>query len=181
VKILSTDISGCFEIRTKCYKDARGWFYESYQKQQFDEALGYAVDFVQDNTSLSGKHVLRGLHYQRDQWAQSKLVHVVRGRVLDVIVDLRPESPSFKKTLILELSGGDGQMLFIPKGLAHGFLSLEDQTVFCYKCDAYYHPEAEAGIRFNDPELNIDWGIPEANITLSDKDLQLPFLKDIGL
>lgn len=181
MKIVPTEISGCFQIRTKCYRDARGWFYESYQKRQFDQALGREIHFVQDNTSLSAKYVLRGLHFQRGPWAQSKLVHVVHGRVLDVIADLRPASPTYKKTLTLELSGGDGQMLFIPKGLAHGFLSLEDQTVFSYKCDAYYHPESEAGVRFNDPELAIDWGLPEADITLSEKDLQLPFLKDISL
>lgn len=154
---------------------------EVFNQRDLEEALGIPFRFVQDNQSVSKKHVLRGLHFQKGPHAQAKLVHVPCGRVLDVVVDLRRESPSFGRHYAVELSGTNNRVLFIPKGLAHGFLSLEDQTVFNYKCDAYYQPGAEAGIRYNDPDLNIDWGIAPDKLILSDKDLELPGFKEVCL
>ena len=181
MKGITTNINGCMLLQPKVYGDHRGWFYESYRKEELDAVLGDPVSFVQDNVSLSHKHVLRGMHFQKGKKAQSKLVNVLKGRVLDVVVDLRPDSPSFMESFSIELSCEDGQMLFIPKGTAHGFLSLEDHTIFCYKCDAYYDPESEGGIRFDDPDLAIDWGIPHSELILSEKDRKLPLLKDLSL
>lgn len=150
---------------------------EVFNSKEFEDVLCHSIDFVQDNQSISHKNVLRGLHFQKGEHAQAKLVWVTRGHALDVAVDLRKESPSFGKHISLELSDKNRLMLFLPKGLAHGFLSLEDQTVFCYKCDAYYHPESEGGIVYNDPDLGIDWGIPDSKLILSQKDRVLPSFK----
>lgn len=152
---------------------------ETFNQDVFEKALGQSISFVQDNLSISHKNVLRGLHFQRGRFAQAKLVRVIRGSVRDVVVDLRESSPTFGKHLTIELSEHNGQALFIPKGFAHGFLALENETVFQYKCDAYYHPEAEGGIIYNDPELQIDWGIEDAQPILSEKDLRLPRFKEI--
>lgn len=139
------------------------------------------LSFVQDNHSVSHKGVLRGLHFQRGDKAQAKLVRVLKGEVLDVVVDLRKKSPTFKQVFKTVLSDKKNQMLFIPAGMAHGFLSLSDNTVFLYKCDEYYDREAESGIIFNDPDLNINWGTPQDKIVLSEKDRELPKLKDLIL
>ena len=141
--------------------------------------MGYSPTFVQDNQSVSNKNVLRGLHFQKGIYSQAKIVRVVKGRILDVIVDLREDSATFGKHIAMELSDEKAVMIFIPKGMAHGFLTLEDHTIFAYKCDAYYHPEAEGGIIYNDPDLGIDWGVPSSDLILSDKDLQLPSFRDL--
>ncbi|MDC6353191.1 MULTISPECIES: dTDP-4-dehydrorhamnose 3,5-epimerase [unclassified Robiginitalea] len=177
MKLSKTEIVGCYLIEPTIYRDDRGFFMESYNKAKFEKNLGLSVDFVQDNHSVSSRNVLRGLHYQKGQWAQAKLVRVVRGRVRDIVVDLRTDSPTFGRHVAVELSSDNSRMLWIPKGLAHGFLSLEDDTIFCYKCDAYYNPKAEAGIRFNDPDLDLDWGVPESEIKLSPRDRALPFFR----
>jgi dTDP-4-dehydrorhamnose 3,5-epimerase len=152
---------------------------EKFNAAELEKRLGQRVHFVQDNLSSSAKNVLRGLHFQRGEYSQAKLVQVLRGAVLDVVVDLRPESPTFGRHFSMELSEKDHKMLFIPKGMAHGFLSLEDNTLFSYKCDAYYHPGSEGGIIYNDPDLSIDWGVSEDKLILSDKDRELPLFKDI--
>jgi dTDP-4-dehydrorhamnose 3,5-epimerase len=152
---------------------------ETFHKKKLEEILGEELNFVQDNQSVSQKNVLRGLHFQKGKHAQAKLCRVIRGRALDVVVDLRENSPSFSQVFTIELSGDNNLQLFIPKCLAHGFLALEDQTVFYYKCDAYYDAESEGGIIFNDPDLSVDWGIPESDMLLSDKDRKLPFFKEL--
>ena len=152
---------------------------ESFNQDVLEKALGHSISFVQDNLSISHKNVLRGLHFQQGRFAQAKLVRVVRGSVRDVVVDLRENSTTFGKYLVAELSEQNNLAMFIPKGFAHGFLTLENQTVFQYKCDAYYHPEAEKGIIYNDPVLQIDWGFEEVQPILSEKDLGLPRFKEI--
>lgn len=171
--IQPTTLAGCFVIKPKIFGDDRGLFYESFNKKILEEALGIELNFVQDNLSISNKNVIRGLHFQEGDAAQAKLVQVLAGRVLDVVVDLRKDSASFGRHFSIQLSAQESNMLFIPKGMAHGFLSLEDQTVFSYKCDTYYSPKSERGIRYDDPSLNIDWGIKAQDVILSDKDKQL--------
>ncbi|MDX1315477.1 MAG: dTDP-4-dehydrorhamnose 3,5-epimerase [Eudoraea sp.] len=179
MKIRQTNISGCVVIEPVVFKDSRGDFMEAFHKSKLEEALGYEIDFVQDNQSVSHKNVLRGLHFQRGNHAQAKLGSVIRGRALDVVVDLRKGSPSFGEHYTIELSDENRLQVFMPKGVAHGFLALENQTVFSYKCDAFYHKESEAGIIFNDPDLAIDWGVPDEDLILSDKDRALPFFKEL--
>lgn len=150
---------------------------ETFHQRKFEEVHGSPITFLQDNQSVSRRFVLRGLHFQTGAAAQAKLVRVISGMALDVVVDIRQGSPTFGEHFKTQLSGENRKILFIPKGLAHGFLALEDQTVFSYKCDAYYHPEAEEGIIYNDPDLAIDWGVDPKNLILSEKDLKLPTLK----
>jgi dTDP-4-dehydrorhamnose 3,5-epimerase len=164
-----TPLEGLLVIRPKVFRDARGWFLESFNKQAFEQATGLNTTFVQDNESLSQAGVLRGLHFQVEPNAQAKLVRVVRGAVLDVCLDIRPSSPTFGKHFKVELNGEDKTMLYIPEGFAHGFHTLVDDTVFSYKCTGYYHPPSERTILWNDPELDIDWGVGAP--VLSDKDL----------
>lgn len=154
---------------------------QTFHKEEFEKAIGRTLNFVQDNQSVSNRNVLRGLHYQKGEHAQAKLVRVARGRILDVVLDLRRESPSYGKHYSVELSAENRYMLFVPKGLAHGFLAKEDHSVFCYKCDAYYQPVSEGGVIYNDPDLAIDWGIDPAAVILSERDRQLPRLKDLNI
>lgn len=177
MKIQRTDIEGVLVIEPRVLGDERGYFFESFNERDFAAATGLDVRFVQDNESFSKKGVLRGLHFQKEPYAQAKLVRVVRGRVLDVAVDIRPESPTFGRYIATELSGENHRQMFIPKGFAHGYVVLEDDTVFQYKCDEYYHPEAEGGIAWNDPEIGIEWPLAESEITLSDKDRKHPKLR----
>lgn len=177
MKVYKTSIEGCVLIEPVVFGDARGSFMETYHRADMERAIGRKLDFVQDNQSVSNKYVLRGLHFQEGEAAQAKLVRVVKGRVLDVVVDLRRDQPTFGHHYSVELSAENRRMLFIPKGLAHGFLALEDQTVFCYKCDAYYHPGSERGLIYNDPDLAIDWGLPDSKLILSEKDLRQPTFK----
>ena len=152
---------------------------ESFSERDFEAQTGLKVRFVQDNESCSRKGVLRGLHFQKEPYAQAKLVRVVRGKVLDVAVDIRPESPTFGKYVATELSAENHRQMFIPKGFAHGYVVLEDDTVFQYKCDEYYHPEAEGGIAWNDPQIAIDWGVAENEVILSEKDKHRPLLSEL--
>ena len=173
----STPLKDCFYISPDVFRDHRGVFLESYRKNKFKEGTGLDIDFVQDNQSVSSRGVLRGLHFQAGDHAQAKLVRVIYGEVLDVVVDLRPESPTFKSSFKILLNDKNFHQLFIPQGFAHGFLTLSEVSVFSYKCDRYYSPGAESGLIYNDPELAIDWGMPEDEFILSEKDKQLPTLK----
>ena len=179
MKTIHTNIEGCVLFEPTFYSDKRGTFLETFNQRAIEKALGQRVSFVQDNQSVSHKNVLRGLHYQEGSFAQAKIVRVVRGRVWDVVVDLRENSATFGRHLGMELSEKNGLALFIPKGFAHGFLSLENETVFQYKCDAYYHPDSERGIIYNDPDLEIDWGVETGELILSEKDRNLPRLKEV--
>lgn len=174
-----TDIEGVLIVEPTLYGDARGHFFESFSERAFAVATGLDVKFVQDNESLSSRGVLRGLHFQREPHAQAKLVRVVRGRVLDVAVDIRPSSPTFGRYVAVELSGDNHRQLFIPKGFAHGYIVLEDNTVFQYKCDDYYHPECEGGIAWNDPQIGIEWGVEEGEIILSERDRKAKQLVEV--
>jgi dTDP-4-dehydrorhamnose 3,5-epimerase len=174
LKITETFIKGCFIIQPKIYEDNRGLFFESFKKKDLEIALGKSIDFVQDNQSISKKWTLRGLHFQKGTSAQSKLVNVPYGEVLDVVVDVRTESPTYGKYFKIKLSSINHTSLYIPRGLAHGFLSLQENTVFQYKCDNYYHQESEGGILYNDLELGIDWDYNNENLIISEKDRELP-------
>jgi len=177
IKVLPTEIPDVVLIEPKVFGDARGYFFESWSQRDFDAAVR-PVHFVQDNESKSRYGVLRGLHFQKGACAQSKLVRVMSGRVLDVAVDIRRSSPTFGKHVAQELSGENHLQLFIPRGFAHGFVVLSEEAVFQYKCDNLYAPEAEGAIAWNDPALGIDWKIPAEDILLSDKDRKHPLLAD---
>lgn len=175
----ATPLSDCFIIHDNRLKDGRGYFFESYNRQRFSEKTGLDPLFVQDNQSCSQRGVIRGLHYQLGEFAQAKLVRVLQGSVLDVVVDIRRDSPTFGQSFSIELTEDSGTQLFIPRGFAHGFEVLSEQAVFFYKCDNYYNRAAEGGIFFNDPALAISWKTPEALRVLSDKDRALPLLQAI--
>lgn len=171
-------LKGCFVITPSIFEDDRGCFYESFNSKTFKKLTGVKVNFVQDNVSKSSKGVLRGLHFQTGVNAQAKLVQVLKGKVMDVCIDLREESQTFGKYFSIILDDINHNQLFIPRGFAHGFFVLEDNTVFTYKCDNYYNKESEAGILYNDEFLNIDWGINKHKVILSEKDKNLPKLKN---
>ena len=176
MKLNHTHLDGCFILEPEVYTDERGLFMETYNKRVFEDLSGLHLEFVQENQSVSQKNVLRGLHFQIGEHAQAKLVRVVRGAALDVCVDLRTSSSTFGQHLIVELSSANQKQVFIPRGFAHGFYTLEDNTVFSYKCDNFYHKASERGIIYNDPDLAIDWNLNQTPI-LSDKDRALPTLK----
>lgn len=169
MEVIKTDIEGVYIIEPKIFGDARGYFFESFSQREFDEKIG-PVQFVQDNESKSCYGVLRGLHFQKPPYAQSKLVRVVKGKVLDVAVDIRKGSPTYGKYVAAELSEENHRQFFIPKGFAHGFSVLSDEVVFQYKCDSFYAPQSEGAIAWNDPQLAIDWQIPADRVMLSEKD-----------
>ncbi|KKH16911.1 dTDP-4-dehydrorhamnose 3,5-epimerase [Methanosarcina mazei] len=177
MKLIKTKIEDLFILEPKVFADDRGYFFESYNKKTLDDLLGKEYNFVQDNESKSSYGVIRGLHYQFAPYSQAKLVRVLEGRVYDVAVDLRKDSPTFGEWAGVELSAENKRQFLIPKGFAHGYSVLSEIAVFNYKCDEYYHPEAEAGIIYNDPSLDIDWEIPEKDAKLSEKDKLLPELK----
>jgi dTDP-4-dehydrorhamnose 3,5-epimerase len=177
MKIKETSIEGLLIIEPRVFNDGRGYFYESYNKRIFTEA-GIVVDFVQDNQSFSHKGAVRGLHGQADPFAQGKLVRVITGRVLDVAVDIRKGSPTYGKHVSVELSGDNNLLLWIPAGFLHGFATLEDNTIFTYKVNNYYDKASEIGVLWNDPTLNIDWGIAPGDVLLSPKDELLPGFKE---
>ena len=179
MRVLKTDIEGVLIVEPTVHGDERGYFMESFSERDFEAATGLNVRFVQDNESRSRRGVLRGLHFQREPYAQAKLVRVVQGRVLDVAVDIRPGSATFGKYVAVELSADNHRQLFIPKGFAHGYVVLEEDTVFQYKCDEYYHPESEDGIAWNDPEIGIEWGVEESEIILSEKDTNRKLLREL--
>lgn len=176
MRVEETYLKGCFVITPNVIKDQRGYFFESFNKEVFENKTGLKVNFVQDNESLSSKGVLRGLHFQVGDYAQAKLVRVIKGSVLDVCVDLRKDSPTFGGHFSITLDAIEKRQLFIPRGFAHGFLVLENNTIFSYKCDNYYNKASERGIIYNDKTLNIDWGFPSKKLTLSEKDKNLPTL-----
>lgn len=179
MNVIKTEIEGLYIIEPQVFGDARGYFFESFNAERFLAQTGVEVTFVQDNESCSRRGVLRGLHFQKEPYAQAKLVRVVQGRVLDVAVDIRPDSPTFGRYVAVELSGENHRQLFIPKGFAHGYVVLEDDTVFQYKCDEFYHPASEGGIAWNDPQIGIEWPLTESEIILSDKDRKYPTLKEL--
>ena len=168
--IINTDIEGLLIVEPRVFGDARGYFFESFSVRDFAAATGLDINFVQDNESRSRYGVVRGLHFQLPPYAQAKLVRVVEGSVLDVAVDVRRGSATYGKHVAVELSADNKRQFFIPKGFAHGFAVLSETAVFQYKCDEYYHPEAEGAIAWDDPQLAIDWRIPAADVLLSDKD-----------
>ena len=180
MNIIETEIRGVYIIEPKVFGDSRGYFFESYSRKDFEAKVG-PVEFVQDNESKSCYGVVRGLHFQKPPHAQAKLVRVVKGKVLDVAVDLRKDSPTYGRHVSVELSEDNHRQVFIPKGFAHGFSVLSEEAVFQYKCDDYYAPETECAIAWNDPELNIDWRIPADRVILSEKDKRHPELKDLNL
>ncbi len=177
MNVISTNIDGVVIIEPRVFEDARGYFFESFSQREFNEKVK-PVDFVQDNESKSTFGVIRGLHFQRPPYAQSKLVRCVRGAVLDVAVDIRKESPTYGQHVAVELTEDNHRQIFIPKGFAHGFAVLSDIAVFQYKCDEFYHPESEGGISLLDSELGIDWKISTDKAILSPKDTKHPLFKD---
>ena len=175
-----TEIEGVYVIEPRVFNDSRGYFFEAWKKEEFESHIG-PVDFIQDNESKSTYGVLRGLHYQKGDYSQAKLVRVIKGKVLDVAVDLRRKSATFGRHVMVELSDENKRQFFIPRGFAHGFLVLSDEAVFTYKVDNVYAPQAEAGVRWNDPSLGIDWPISPEKVLTSEKDLKQPLLKDAVL
>ncbi|MBL0056197.1 MAG: dTDP-4-dehydrorhamnose 3,5-epimerase [Chitinophagaceae bacterium] len=173
--IIKTDFPGLFVFEPAVFEDSRGYFFESYNERVF-EAAGIATHFVQDNQARSAYGVIRGLHYQMPPHAQSKLIRVLEGSILDIVVDIRKGSPRFGQSFSIELSSDNKKQLFIPKGFAHGYSVISETAEVFYKCDEFYHPETEGGIRIDDPGLKIDWMIPEEQRIVSEKDRQYPFL-----
>ena len=182
MEIVQTDIKDVLIIEPRVFKDSRGYFFESFSQREFDEKvasiLGHSINFVQDNESMSSYGVMRGLHFQRPPFSQSKLVRCVRGAVLDVAVDIRKGSPTYGKHVAVELTEDNHRQFFIPRGFAHGFAVLSETAVFQYKCDEFYHPEADGGISIIDDSLGINWKIPTENAILSEKDTKHALLKD---
>jgi dTDP-4-dehydrorhamnose 3,5-epimerase len=176
-----TKLKGCFIIEPKVLEDHRGYFFESFNQNRFNELIGKNIAFIQDNESFSSKGVLRGLHFQTGEYAQAKLVRVVKGAVLDVVVDMRKDSPTFSKHFSIELSEENKTQLFVPRGFAHGFIVLSDTTIFSYKCDNFYNKAYEQGLRYDDPSLGIDWRLPTNEFIVSNKDLALPTLSNLVL
>ena len=185
MEIIKTNIPGVLIIEPRVFKDSRGYFFESFSQREFDEKvtpiIGHSINFVQDNESMSSYGVMRGLHYQRMPYTQSKLVRCVKGAVLDVAVDIRKGSPTFGQHVAVELTEDNHRQFFIPRGFAHGFAVLSETAVFQYKCDEFYHPEADGGININDESLGIDWCIPVEKAILNEKDLKHACLKDAVL
>jgi len=176
-----TDIADVIIIEPKVHGDERGYFVETHRQDVLERFVGHSVNFIQDNESKSDRGVLRGLHYQIGDSAQSKLVRVISGRVLDVAVDIRKGSPTFAQHVAIELSAENKRQVFLPKGFAHGFAVLEDNTIFSYKVDNYYSPTEDRGVAFDDPSLAIKWGLPISELLLSAKDQQQPLLADAEL
>ena len=178
MEVVETNIEGVIIIEPRIFKDDRGYFFESFSQREFEEKV-CKTTFVQDNESKSGYGVLRGLHFQKPPFAQSKLVRVIKGAVLDVAVDIRKGSPTFGQYVSVELTGDNHRQIFIPRGFAHGFSVLSEEVIFQYKCDNFYSPQSEGAIAWNDPDLNIDWRIPVEEVILSEKDSKHPKLKDL--
>ncbi len=177
MNIINTIIEGVYIIEPRIFEDERGYFFESFSQREFDEKIG-PIRFVQDNESKSCYGVMRGLHFQRPPFTQSKLVRCVKGAVLDVAVDIRKGSPTYGQHVAVELTEDNHLSVFLPKGMAHGFAVISETAVFQYKCDEFYHPESDGGISIFDDSLNIDWRIPSDNVVLSEKDTKHPLLKD---
>lgn len=178
MKFTETKLKGCFILEPNIFDDGRGSFFESFNKKAFEEKLGKEINFVQDNQSISDKGVLRGLHMQKGAFAQAKLVRVIKGKVLDVAVDVRENSPTYGQWTSCILSGENNKQLFVPRGFLHGFSVLENNTIFAYKCDNYYNKASEDGVIYNDKDLNIVWELNEYEINLSEKDKKLKNFKE---
>ena len=179
MELQKTPLTDCFIVIPRAFEDARGVFCETYNQITFQKTTGLTVDFVQDNQSFSKKGVLRGLHYQKGAMAQAKLVRAIQGRILDIVVDLRKDSKTFGKSFSIELTAENRKQLFVPRGFAHGFITLSETSVFGYKCDNYYNAASEGGIIYNDATLQLDWYLPEEEFIISEKDLQLPTFKEV--
>ena len=181
MKVTETNLKGCFIIEPQVFVDKRGYFFESFHKEKFQQLTNIEVDFLQDNEAFSNRGVVRGLHFQKGQYAQAKLIRVVKGKVLDVAVDLRPGSKTFGKHFSIILSEENKKQLFLPRGFAHGYAVLEDNTLFSYKCDNYYNKESEGGVIYNDKDLQIDWMLEKNEIQLSEKDKNLKTFSNITI
>lgn len=179
MEIQKTLLKDCYIIKPVAFKDDRGYFLETFNQTHFQQVTGQSRAFVQDNQSSSSKGVLRGLHFQKGEMAQAKLVRVVKGSVLDVVVDLRKDSESFGRSFSVILDDLDHWQLYVPRGFAHGFITLSDRSIFCYKCDNFYHKVSEGGIIYNDATLAIDWHLPEEEFIVSEKDLELPTFEEV--
>ncbi len=179
MKITETKLKGCFIIEPKIFEDERGYFFESFNSEEFNRALGMKIIFLQDNQSFSKKGVIRAIHYQIGSYAQAKLVRVINGTVLDVAVDLRINSPTYGEHISIELSAENKKQLFIPRGFGHGFSVLSETAELFYKCDNFYNKKSERGIIYNDVLIGIDWKIPESEVLVSEKDLALPLFRDL--
>lgn len=178
MKLVETPLKDCFIIKPTIFNDDRGYFYEKYNEKRFEELTGMNGQFVQENISKSSYGVLRGLHLQKGEHAQAKLVSCLEGKVWDIAVDLREDSPSFGKWFGVELNSNDKNQLYIPRGFAHGFVVISDTAVFSYKCDNFYNKESEGSVKFNDPDLNIDWKVADEDMILSEKDQNASSFKD---
>ena len=178
MKYIEQEISGVWVIEPTVFNDSRGYFFEAFKKEEFEQHIG-KINFIQDNESKSSYGVLRGLHFQKGEFAQAKLVRVIKGEVLDVAVDIRKNSPTFGKHVAVVLSEENKKQFFIPRGFAHGFLVISPEAIFTYKVDNIYAPQSEGGIIYNDPQIGIEWRIPEADLLLSEKDKKLPELGQI--
>ncbi len=174
MEIKETEIEGLLILQPTVHGDHRGYFFESYNKTKLLE-LGFNINFIQDNEALSGKYIFRGFHYQLPPYGQAKLVRVIKGKVLDIVIDIRPNSPTYGQSYSILLSEENKTQFFVPEGFAHGYISLEEGTIFSYKVTNVYNRESEGGINFSDPNLNIDWPIPIEELITSDKDQNLPF------
>lgn len=181
MKTTETKLKGCFILEPAKLGDKRGYFFESFNEKTFRELTGTKAHFVQDNQSFSTKGVLRGLHAQAGEHAQAKLVRVLQGRVLDIVVDARPDSATFGAYEAVELSDENNLQVFVPRGFLHGFVVLSDTATFFYKCDNFYQKDSEWGIRYNDPTLEIDWQLPENQLIISDKDKALPLWENVKI
>lgn len=179
MKIEQTPLKGCFILQPTVFTDSRGIFYETYNAKNFKKVTGLNVNFVQDNQSRSSYGVLRGLHFQMGEMAQAKLVRVIQGKVLDIVVDLRKDSKTFGKHFSIILDDIEHKQLFVPRGFAHGFITLSESSVFAYKCDNFYDGASEGGIIYNDATLSLDWHLPLEDFIVSEKDLQLPSFKEV--
>jgi len=181
MKVLERKLNGVVLLEPKVFADDRGYFSETFRQDEFEEAVGYKVNFIQDNESKSSFGVLRGLHYQLPPFSQSKLVRVIKGSVIDVAVDIRKGSPTFGKHVAVELSGENKCQLFVPRGFAHGFVVTSETAIFSYKVDNYYAPEYDRGVAYNDPAIDISWGVDLEKLLLSEKDKMQPSLTEADL
>ena len=181
MKVTETFLKGCFIVESQVFGDERGSFLLEYNRKEIQDKTGLDVDFVLGNQSTSQYGVVRGLHLQKGEFAQAKLVRVIKGKILDVVVDVRKDSETFGKVFSIELSGDNNIQLFVPRGFLHGFSVLEDETIVSYKCDNYYHPDSEVGVIYNDKDLKIDWKIPSEKIVLSEKDEKLMSFKGLKI
>lgn len=179
MKLERAPLKGCYIIQPEVFSDIRGYFFESFNLHKFQNLTGEKVNFVQDNQSYSKRGVLRGLHFQTGEFAQAKLIRVITGKIIDITVDLRINSKTFGKSFSLELSDQNKKQLFIPKGMAHGFIAISKEAIIEYKCDNYYNKDSENGIIYNDKTLNINWHLPESDLIISDKDLKLPTFQEL--